>query len=433
MNCKNVWKWHTSIFAVVLVAGSASGKVAAAQTESVLYSFQGSSDGSAPWSVLVADETGNLYGTTVQGGYYGYGTVFELTPPHGASSAWTETVLYSFQGGNDGALPYSGLVFDEAGNLYGTTSGGGNEQACFECGTVFRLAPPATAGGSWTETVLYTFGVTTTDAAIPYAGLIIDDDGNLFGTTRAGGDSFEGTVFELSAPDDPGGNWHERILYSFTGGNDGGLPQGGVVRKSGALYGTTIAGGAFGYGTVFQLTRPGGHGPWSENVLYSFTGGVDGGEPFGTPVFDRSGRLFGTTATAGNAGCGGIGCGTVFQLSPASAGWSASTLYSFTGNSDGGSPLSTLIIDRSGALFGTAAIGGNMNQNCNALSNQCGTVFELKPSSGGWVETTLHSFNGTPDGYYPVAGLLFHQGSLYGTASSGGDAVGDGVVFQIKP
>ena len=187
-----------------------------------MYSFQGGFDGAQPVAGLI-DKAGNLFGTTAFGGFAGSGTVFELTPPSTPGGSWTETVLYSFQGGTDGYFPYSALVSDGAGNLYGTTLAGG--AVCPICGTVFKLSK---RGGVWTETILHNFGFT--DGANPFGKLLLAVDGNLYGTTVSGGDFSAGTVFELSAPNRPRGAWTEKVLYSFTGSSDGAQPLSDIVR-----------------------------------------------------------------------------------------------------------------------------------------------------------------------------------------------------------
>jgi len=326
---------------------------------------------------------------------------------------------------------------DNAGNLYGTTNAGGTQPDCFACGTVFKLTPPTTPGASWTESVLYSFD--GTDGAYPYAGLLFDEEGNLYGTTHTGGVYFQGAVFELSPPEHAVGSWRERVLYSFTGSSDGSSPYGGLVRdRAGTLYGTANLGGAFGYGAVFQLARPKTRGGvWTETVLYSFTGGSDGAGPYAGLVFDQRSRLYGATTIGGNPSCGGGGCGSVFQLTPpATTGgtWSLETLYSFTGGADGAQPDGDLILDNKGRLYGTASTGGPLNSTC---SGYCGAVFQLTPppnsSNGSWTQTTLHGFTGGGDGAAPVAGVLLRKGVLYGTAPSGGDLTNVGVVFQIVP
>jgi uncharacterized repeat protein (TIGR03803 family) len=251
----------------------------AANTEQVLYSFGvGNSDGSKPLAGLVFDKAGNLYGTTYQGGYNGAGMVFELTP--GENGTWTETVVYNFCSATncaDGKFPEAGLVFDTAGNLYGTTYWGGAGTCVYVCGTVFELTP---ANGTWTEKVLYSFcsANACTDGGGPQASLIFDSVGNLFGTTGGGGSTAQncgsygcGIVFELT----PGtnGTWTENVLHTFGTGNDGALPYAGLIfDNAGNLYGTTSQGGrqgcGYGCGTVFEMT-PGSNGTWNEKVLYN--------------------------------------------------------------------------------------------------------------------------------------------------------------------
>ncbi len=203
----------------------------AAGTESVLYSFTGGTDGGRPYAGVVEDKQGNFYGTTLQGGAFGLGTVYKLTP------SGTETVLHSFAGGSDGATPFGGVILDSKGNLYGTTTDGGSSSA----GIVFKVS------ASGTETVLYTFAGGP-DGANPTAGLVRDQAGNLFGTTYNGGNG-DGTVFEIS----PSGT--HTVLYTFTGGADGAEPDAGLILdKQGNLYGTTVGGGSFGIGVVYKVT-----------------------------------------------------------------------------------------------------------------------------------------------------------------------------------
>lgn len=277
----------------------------------LLYSFLGGADGEYPFAPLMADSSGNLYGTTFQGGggpcsvygNAGCGTVFKL------AKDGTETVLHAFAGGSDGSYPYAGLIADTAGNLYGTTNGGGST-GCYQnagCGTVFKVAPDGT------EAILYSFAGGS-DGAYPYSSLLIDDSGNLYGTTGGGGANGDGTVFELTA----GGS--EKVLYSFDGGKDGSLPMAGLTAdKAGNLFGTTAQGGdpscftGDGCGTVFELKTSGG-----EKILHAFTGGTDGWYPTAGVLAGKSGTLFGTTLNGGGgAACGTqTGCGTVFEIKP---------------------------------------------------------------------------------------------------------------------
>jgi len=260
-------------------------------TLTVLYAFTDRNDGGAPTGGLIMDNAGNLYGTASQGGANGKGAIFEI------SVQGSERALYAFKGGSDGANPYSGVILDGAGNLYGTTVNGGSENCQYGCGTVFRLAP----GGN--ETVLYAF-TGGADGSDPFRGLVRDKNGNLYGTTLLGGGYGYGAIFKL-APDGT-----ETVLHSFSGGNDGANPYAGLIRDSaGFLYGTTTAGGANGKGAVFQLAPDG-----TLKVLHSFTGGKDGTSPYAGLIRDKKGHLYGTTYGGGGTGCNGTGCGTVFKL-----------------------------------------------------------------------------------------------------------------------
>jgi len=335
-------------------------------TSKVLHSFN---NYATPYGGLVFDAKGNLYGTTSQGGPHGLGTVFELTPS--ASGKWTETTLHSFSG-PDGSSPHDTLVFDAAGNLYGTTLMGG----AYGWGTVFQLRRGK--NGKRTEKVLHSFN-TNGDGYNPEAGLIFDKSGNLYGTTYYGGSECRnwgcGTVFELSPG--PKCKWTEKVLHSFGSYYDGGYPWGGLIfDPAGNLYGTTTVGGG-GFGTVFQLT-PSGKNSWNETVLHSFSGD-DGFLPLGSLVLDAAGNLYGTTSDGGNYGgwCAD-GCGVVFKLTPGSnGGWTETTLYKFNVSGDGHFPVANLIFDAAGNLLGTT-VGGGDQDGCN-YNLGCGTVFELIP------------------------------------------------------
>ena len=270
-------------------------------TGTVLHSFQGK-DGISPSAGLILDRAGNLYGTTFFGGTYGNGTVFKLS--HDTDGRWRETVLHSFRSA-DGTMPGAGLIFDRAGNLYGTTNSGGS----LNNGTVFKLTPEP--DGKWIETVLHSFQ--GTDGINPLAGLIFDPAGNLYGTTGGfGGRSF-GNVFKLTRNAD--GMWTETVLHSFEN-TDGNSPQAPVVfDRAGNLYGTTSTGGAYGDGIVFKLT-PDADGAWTETVLHSFQRGDGGFSPVGGLVIDSAGNVYGTTAGGGTGTCFPGGCGTVFQITP---------------------------------------------------------------------------------------------------------------------
>ena len=314
----------------------------AANKEKVLYSFcaaSGCADEQLPSGGLVFDAAGHLYGTTVYGGANGgAGTVLQLAP--GANGTWTETVLYNFCSARqctDGWSPYAGVIVDAVGNLYGTTYNGG----AYGFGTVFQLAPGA--NGTWTEKVLYNFCAAQhcADGKAPSASLIFDAAGNLYGTTFFGGSAYDlGTVFQLA----PGtnGRWTEKVLHRFGNGKDDGYwPDGSLIFDSaGTLYGITRQGGAHVYyGTVFQLVR-GTNGKWSEKVLHSFNyDGKDGYYPGGSLVVDAAGNLYGTTPFGGpnGSGCDKYGCGTIFKLAPGTRGkWAETILHSFNDNFSGG-------------------------------------------------------------------------------------------------
>jgi uncharacterized repeat protein (TIGR03803 family) len=375
-----------------------------------------------------------------------------------ASAEWNEKVLYSFQGGTDGATPAGGVVFDSQGNLYGATSGGGSGSCAgfFQCGTVYQLSPHAQKGGPWTETVLHNFqGNKSGDGTSPGGGLVIDKAGNLYGTTGYGGTggcvllgSKEGcgTVYELSPPKVKGGAWTEKVLYSFKGGNDGYVPDGDLVFDSaGNLYGATLFGGGKGTtcnslyqycGTVFELSPPQQKGgKWTEKVLHSFAGGTDGANPNGGLVFDGEGFLFGTAYSGGGTSdCyadGVLGCGTVFQLKPPTKSegtWTETTLHRFHGGSqDTNTPMAGLTWDTNGNLYGSTAGGQNSG-------GDDGAVYQLSKATKGrtqWVETLIRRLS-VGDGVSPMAELTFDGiGRLFGTASAGG-ASGGGTVFRLE-
>lgn len=290
----------------VLIHSAAESQSASLTT---LYSFSGENgDGAGPYAGVLYSMNGVMYGTTAYGGVFSSGTVFQLTPPVQSGGAWTETVLHSFGGSNDGTYPYAGVVADVSGNLYGTTNYGGSAGM----GVVYELTPPVQPGGVWNETILHSFA--GTDGAYPYASLSLAPNGSLYGTTELGGASNYGAAFELSPPSTAGGAWSENVIYSFSGGKDGGCPYAvPVFDANGNLYGTTVAGGASDEGTVFKLSpNQSGNGAWIESVLHSFHGS-DGGFPYAGVVLGTGGVIFGTTAGSVNAGNG-----SAFELSPPS-------------------------------------------------------------------------------------------------------------------
>ena len=360
-------------------------KAGEAWNEVVLHHFGSENDGKYPVGELVFDKAGSLYGATTYGGA-GHGSVFKLTPPATGGDVWTESVLYRFRGADDGANPWSGLVFDDSGALYGTTLWGGTHSR----GAVFRLTPPRTAGGEWRESILYSFRGGD-DGVGPKARLVLDAGGALYGTTESGGASDRGTVFKLTPPAKAGGAWIKSTLYSFLGGADGAEPFSAVVSgPDGSLYGATYYGGGArncsgGCGIVFQLKPPAENaGKWTESVLYKFQGGAnDGGNPSGV-IMAADGSLFGAANSRGaNL------CGVVFQLSPpakGSAAWKETILYNFPtpaapdpGGRTQGSDVAEkgardisyggLALGRDGALFGVSPKGG---------VHQMGVVYELQ-------------------------------------------------------
>jgi uncharacterized repeat protein (TIGR03803 family) len=388
---------RTAVFLVLTLSLCLAGRVATAQTETVLHSFN-LSDGSQPVAELAIDAQGNLYGTTTLGGL-GYGVVFEV------SASGTETVLYAFANRYQGDIPDGGLVLDPAGNVYGTTSDGGTQTGV---GTVLKVTPSGAA------TQLYHFH--GPDGEMPRATLLRDVQGNLYGTTFYGGTGQScgngnvgcGTVFKVT----PTGQ--ETVLYSFSGGTDGSEPTAGLIRDAqGNLYGTTT-GNFFGKGNIFELTAAG-----VETSLYNFTGGPDGAVPTTGLVRDKQGNLYGAASQGGffGGGCHAVGCGTVFKLTPAGH---FRVLHAFTGGADGEVP-NGLVRDSAGNLYGTTKGGGSAGN---------GTVFKVSPDGS---ETVLYDFSAPGDGIDPYAGLVLDaQGNLYGTTIGGG-AFGHGTVFKVVP
>jgi uncharacterized repeat protein (TIGR03803 family) len=396
-----------------VIPGGGSG------SENSLYSFAGGNDPRLPFAGLIFDKAGNLYGTTEFGGTDNQGTIFEITP--NSNGSWTESVLYNFTGGEDGGQPYGSLVFDSSGNLYGTTNFGGSTNCSLGCGTVFELTP---GSGGWTESVLYTF-TGGTDGREPYARLLLDASGNLYGTTLLGGNvgsvcsSGCGTVFKLTHGSS---GWTESVLYAFEGGTDGASPYDGLAfDPTGNLYGSAYAGGTSSNGTIFKLT-PGSSG-WTESVIQAFAGGYDGTHPYSDLIFDATGNLYGTAYQGGHEGYG-----IVFQLQPSSNGrWKEKVLHGFA-NTPAGNPVAGLVMDTAGNLYGTTMLGAVTA----ACANGCGALFKLTPSTGGgWSYKVVHDFGQGTDGYHPTGDLILDStGNLYGTTQAGG-AQGSGMVFQI--
>jgi uncharacterized repeat protein (TIGR03803 family) len=434
----------TTFLAMALTMAAAAGLFAqpTRPTLTILNSFTGS-DGSSPYAGVVIGPRGVLYGTT-NGGNGIDGTVYSLTPPASAGGAWTENVLYAFA---PGSAPYAGVVMDGAGVLYGTTQVGPivGIGCTGACGAVFSLTPPASTGGAWTESTLYTF-VGGTDGVNPN-GLAIGNGGLLYGTTSLGGsnicDGGCGTVFSLTPPTSPGGAWTENVIHTFVG-IDGLEPLSGVAIDNApggtVLYGTTDVGGPTNNndGTAYSLKAPAtAGGAWTETVLYTFIEGqfpiagvTMGGRVSGRPI------LYGTTKFGGAANHG-----YVYSLTPpASPGgaWTLVDIFDFTGTvhhggGDGAYPVAGVVIGDHGVLYGTTTAGGR------GVAND-GTVYALTPPAGGavtWTEQVVHSFAGASggEGAAPYGGIAIGSGAggqivLYGTTQAGGTS-NLGTVFSL--
>jgi uncharacterized repeat protein (TIGR03803 family) len=391
---KGPLKVLTLLTAILSIAGRSS-----AQTEKVLYAFTGT-NGQAPAGTLVADSAGNLYGATLYGGnpVEQAGIFFQLARPVRPGAPWTENILHSFTGAFDGANPSGKFVVDSVGNLYGETEKGGT----FAGGVIEEFSPPLQNRGTWTENVLY--NLYEGGGQFPQGGLIQDDAGNLYGVAQQGGEFNHGALFMVSPPFYQGAPWNETLLYSFTGGSDGTIPNGPVVfDQNGNLYGTTKLGGAFNEGTIFRLS-PTVSGLWNFASLHDFNGDTgDGISPVVGLVITSTGALVGTTSF------GGHDYGIVFGIAPPSTqrgAWTYQILHKFAGGpKDGEQPLANVIV-AGGAIYGTTALGG---------ASGSGTVFQLTPPSAAgrpWKSVLLYSFSGGSDGNSPQTGLLLREGTL---------------------
>ncbi len=385
---------------------AASGRAYASNTH-VIYSFTGGNDGEYLDTDLVIDGAGNLYGTTVQGGTHGGGTVFELSP---SGSTWTHTVLYNFTGGTDGGEPYKGVTLDSRGNVYGTTVTGGSGSCEGGCGVVFQLT---NSGGVWTQTVIHSFN--GSDGSGPGSGLTFDGHSNLYGMTPTGGAYGLGVVYQLHPQSN--GSWALTVIHNFTGGDDGSSASAGrlILDHAGNLYGVTTVGGANGDGIVFEITHTAG--AWTLLPLYAFKDQPDGALPYGGLIFDQAGNLYGTTYYAGVHDVG-----TVYKLTHAHGNWTETVLYSFKAGSDGSSPISTLVSDEAGNLYGTTSAGGT---GCD-----CGVIFKIAPNA---KETVPYRFPGAPDAGFSYNGMVAGPaGTFYGATTHGGSA-NDGTIYQFIP
>ncbi len=394
----------------------------------VLHHFAGPPDGSRPYGRLVMDASGALYGTTGWGGAHNAGTVFKLTQRPTEGFGWSERVLYSFTGGSEGGVPFSGLAIDKNGALYGTTARGGPARA----GTVFQLVPPSSSGGTWSQKVLHAFAPPFPPKSEFYFGpeegsesLVVDTAGALYGTSAHDGANSLGRVFKLTPPAAAGGVWTESTLYDFKGGDGGATPKTGLlVDRSGALYGTA-KGGAYGGGIVYKLDPPApAGGEWSASVLYAFTRANDGCYPNGGLVMDAAGALYGTLRS-----CGPYWTGIVFKLAPPSVRGGAwtETVLRFRGGAEVGLVYSGLILGAGGSLYGTTIGGGAYGD---------GFIFQLAPPSPDsrlWRKRLLYSFKRGKDGDVPFGGLISDaSGALYGAAAVGGSR-DLGTIFKLLP
>lgn len=426
------WGFAFVVFVVCMAfafTGEARGQQRSTAREAVLDAFAGGRTGSGPGG-LVAGANGALYGVTTGGGspscIGGCGTVYELRPPSGPGDGWTHSVIYAFKNYADGNGPYSTLIMDNAGALYGTTSGtsGG-------VGTAFRLARPAHAGAPWQKTILYTFA----SGAYPLSSLTFGPRGELYGTTFY---DPVGTVYELDPPSPGMRAWRYKLIHAFARREGTGLEYPLIVDSAGALYGVASFGGApctNGCGTVFKLSRvPLSTSAWTLSVLYEFKGPPgDGAGPAGQLLLDRSGSLVGVTAGGGR---GLNNYGTVYRLDPPASGrtpWLEHILYDFGGYRAGSRPAAGLIADGSGGFYGTTS-GGDYKWFGN------GTVFHLtkaNPQRTAWNESVLFYFHGD-NGLYPNY-LLSVGAALYGTTGAGGyrrkpcAPIGCGTVFRLTP
>jgi uncharacterized repeat protein (TIGR03803 family) len=426
------------LLCALMVSASAS-LPARAQSFQLIYAFSGANDGGYPLAGLAMDAAGNLYGTSSsqynqQNCPTGCLIVYEMSPN---GTGWNFTTLFSGQNASQGSTSVGSMAFGPDGNLYGTTAYGGSAGACYPgwgCGVVFKLAQ---ANGGWTESVLYRFtGVP--NGNFPSGELAFDNAGNLYGTTSGGGSNVgclgggctgNGVVYQLALSGST-----ESVLYAFGANrvNDGIGPAGGVVMDGGGnLYGTTVEGGDLNNGTVFRLAPNGSS--WSETVLYNFHGGNDGVWPVAGVILDAAGNIYGSTEYDYRYG----GAGAVFELSPSGGNWIHDVLYDFPSQSCGTPPChlgegpkSNFILDDAGNLYGTTAVDGLYG---------CGSVFKLSRDGEAWSYSSLHDFTCGLDGANPSGSLVMDRaGNLYGTASGGGvvDAYcpsGCGVIFKITP
>jgi uncharacterized repeat protein (TIGR03803 family) len=410
--CSNAMGGILAVFASVAILASG----ARAGTPEVIYSLAGDEDGEYTDTDLVIDSAGSLYGSSVLGGDFGGGTVFQLTP---SGNGWIHTVLYDFTGGTDGGEPYKGVTLDPQGNIYGTAVTGGTGACEGGCGVAYKLT---NSGGTWMQQIIHFFSGGD-DGSGPGAGLTIDPQGNLYGVAPTGGAYGLGVIYRLHP--EAGGTWSFKVIHAFTGGADGATGSAGrLLLQAGQLYGVATAGGTNGKGVAFvlsPLTRS-QTTEWNLKIIYSFKGQPDAGFPYGGLLRDAAGNLYGTTYYDGR---NNLGC--VYQLSPTPDGkWKERVLYSFGGGEDGQNSISNLVADSAGNLYGTTSEGG---AGCG-----CGTIFKLAPGSNGrWTESVVHRFEGPPDAAFPYNGMVGDSaGNFYGATVHGGSD-GEGAIYKFTP
>ena len=413
--------------ALLILALIAIPVMANAQTESTVYTFSETTS-FWPQGALLEDSAGNLFGTTRGGGAYGVGTVMELSPPTVSGGAWTLTTLYNFiPYGGGGYVPMSDLVRDQAGAFYGTFFSGG-DPTC-NCGGVYKLVPPAQSGGAWTESMLYAFKGNS-DGRLPVqtAALALTKSGTLYGVTSRGGTWDSGVLYQLTTKN--GKTYTESVLYSFGDLADASTPSGPVVLDSfGNIYGVTSLGGAFSQGALYKFVPAANGQLATESLLYSFGGSTTTGSyPNGSLVFDVGGDIYGVT----NGGGDDAGDGVVYMLTPTKTAWTESVLFSFTTDT-GTNPVGGLSWNhKTNQLYGTTS-----SQNMHPAGD--GTIFKLSPPAvkgGTWTQATLFQFTYRVNGGYPTGAVTLDSktGTIYGTAINGGIEGCDlfcGVVWQI--
>ena len=419
------------IVVIAALVAIADARLAPAQ-ETVIYNFVSTSSGYNPHGPLAIDNQGNLYGIMTGG-------IFEVTPPSEAGGQWTEQQLYDSLSGPGLHSPSYGLVFDAKGNLYGIASDDTEMDGQSILGFVAEVSPPSTAGGTWTSQIIHTFleSNKTANCGDPQSYLAIDSKGNLYGTCTNGGANGVGGVYELSPPTEAGGQWTEQLIHSFAqdgvDGNSPGQNAGLILDAQGNLYGTTQNGGMSDGGVVYELS-PGTGSAWTETILYTFV--LSGpSSPYGAVVFDHQGNLYTTTYDGGTGGGG-----AVVELSPPAkqgSEWALTQLYAFSGKTtDGRNPAWGVLFDAAGNLWGTTFHGGPYYQINEANSD--GALFELVPQAGGgWQEVVRHFF-GAPGDVFAVTWpmVIDSKGNLYAAGSGGANNCGNincGGIFEYTP